>query len=44
MGHFGEVFGAATSEAYVPRMMDQEYAQEDDPGSFLGPGWEEEAL
>ena len=31
-------------EAYVPRMMDQEYTPEDDPGSFLGPGWEEEAL
>ena len=44
MGHFGEVFGAAASEAYVPRMMDQEYTPEDDPGSFLGPGWEEEAL
>ena len=44
MGHFGEVFGAAASEAYVPRMMDQEYTPEDDPGSFLGPGWDEEAL
>ena len=44
VGHFGEVFGAAASEAYVPRMMDQEYTPEDDPGSFLGPGWEEEAL
>ena len=44
MGHFGEVFGATASEAYVPRMMDQEYALEDDPGSFLEPGWEEEAL
>ena len=32
------------SEAYVPRMMDQEYALEDDPDSFLEPGWEEEAL
>ena len=44
MGHFGEVFGAAASEAYVPRMMDQEYALEDDPGSLLEPGREEEAL
>ena len=26
----------------MPRMMDQEYALEDDPGSFLGSGWEEE--
>ena len=38
VGHFGEVFEAAASEAYVPRMMDQEYTLEDDPGSFLGPG------
>ena len=42
MGHYGEVFGAATSEAYVPHMVDREYALEDDHGSFLGPGWEEE--
>ena len=32
------------TEAYVPRMMDQEYTLEDDHGSFLKPGWEEEAL
>ena len=44
VGHYGEVFGVAAPEAYVPRMMDQEYTSEDDPGSFLGPGWEEEAL
>ena len=44
MGHYGEVFGVTAPEAYVPRMMDQEYTPEDDPGSFLGPGWEEEAL
>ena len=44
MGHYGDVFEAAASEAYVPRMIDQEYALEDDPGSFLEPGWEEEAL
>ena len=43
-GHFGEVSGATASEACVPRMMDQEYTPEDDPGSFLEPGWEEEAL
>ena len=42
MGHYGEVFGAATSEAYVPHMVDREYALEEDHGSFLGPGWEEE--
>ena len=41
VGNFGEVFRAAASEAYVPRMMDQEYTPEDDPGSFLEPGWEE---
>ena len=34
----------AALEAYVPHMMDQEYTPEDYPGSFLGPGWEEEAL
>ena len=44
VGHYGEVFGVTAPEAYVPRMMDQEYTPEDDPGSFLGPGWEEEAL
>ena len=42
MGHYGEVFGAVTLEAYVPHMVDREYALEDDPGSFLGSGWEEE--
>ena len=42
MRHYGEVFEAVTSEAYVPRMVDREYALEDDPGSFLGSGWEEE--
>ena len=44
VGHFGELFGATASEAYMPRMMNQEYTPEDDPGSFLGSGWEEEAL
>ena len=44
VGHNGEVFEAAASEAYVPRMVDQEYALEDDRGSFLELGWEEEAL
>ena len=33
VGHYYEVFGAATSEAYVPHMVDQEYVLEDDPGS-----------
>ena len=37
-GHYGEVFEATASEAYVPRMVDQEYPMEDDPGSFLEPG------
>ena len=44
VGHYGEVFGVTAPEAYAPHMMDQEYTPEDDPGSFLGPGWEEEAL
>ena len=42
VGHYGEVFEAATSEAYVPRMVDREYALEDNPSAFLGSGWEEE--
>ena len=33
----------AAPEAYVPRMVDQGYNLEEDHGSFLGPGWEEEA-
>ena len=44
MGHYGEVFGVTAPEAYVPRMMDQEYAPEDNPGSFLGEDWEEGTL
>ena len=28
----------------MPRMMDQEYAPEDDPGSFIGEDWGEGAL
>ena len=34
--HYGEVFGVTAPEAYVPRMMDQEYTPEDDPGTLLG--------
>ena len=44
VGHYGEVFGVTAPEAYVPRMMYQEYTPEDDPDSFLGEGWEEEVL
>ena len=44
MGHLNEVSEATALEAYVPRMMDQEYTPKDDPGSFLGLDWEEEAL
>ena len=29
-------------EAYVSHMVDQGHAQEEDHGSFLGPGWGEE--
>ena len=36
--HYGEAFGAATPEAYVPHMVDQEYALEEDHRSFLGSG------
>ena len=42
MGHYGEAFGAAAPEAYVPHMMDQGHAQEEDHGQFLGPGWGDE--
>ena len=44
VGHYGEVFEAKASEAYVPCKVDREYALEDDPSSFLEQGWEEEAL
>ena len=43
-GHYGEVFGVTAPEAYVPRMTDQEYTPEDDPGSFVREDWEEGAL
>ena len=44
VGHHGEVFGVTATEAYVPRMTDQEYTPEDDPGSFVGEDWEEGTL
>ena len=44
VGHYGKVFGVIAPESYVPRMMNQEYTPGDDPGSFLEPGREEEAL
>ena len=44
MGHHGEVFGVTAPEAYVPRMMHQGYAPEDDPGLFIGEDWGEGAL
>ena len=44
VGHHGEVFGVTAPEAYVPRMMDQGYAPEDDPGAFIGEDWGEGAL
>ena len=28
----------------MPHMVDREYTSEDDPGSFLEPGWEEDML
>ena len=39
VGHYGEVFGVTAPEAYVPRMMDQGYAPEDDLGPFTGEDW-----
>lgn len=42
VGHYGEALGAMAPEAYVPHMVDQECALEEDHGSFLGPGWGEE--
>ena len=42
MGHYDEVFGVVAPEAYGPHMVDQGHAQEEDHGSFLGPGWGEE--
>ena len=44
VGNHGKVFAATAPEAYVPRMMDQGYAPEDDPGSFIGEDWGEGAL
>ena len=44
VGHHGEVFGVTAPKAYMPCMMDQEYAPEDDPSSFLGEDWEEGTL
>ena len=44
VGHHGEVFGVTALEAYVPRMMDQGYAPEDNPGSFIREEWGEGAL
>ena len=44
VGHYGEVFGVTAPEAYVPRMADQEYTPEEDPGSFVGEDWEEGTL
>ena len=44
VGHHGEVFRVTAPEAYVPRMMDQGYAPEDDLGPFTGEDWGEGAL
>ena len=41
-GCYGKAHGAVAPEAYVPRMVDQGCALEEDHGSFLGPGWGEE--
>ena len=44
VGHHSEVFGVTAPEAYVPHMMDQGYAPEDDLGSFIGEDWGQGAL
>ena len=44
VGYHGEVFGVTAPEAYVPRMMDQGYAPEDDLGPFTREDWGEGAL
>ena len=42
MEPYGAAFGMTALEEYVPHMMDQGHAQEEDHGSFLGPSWGEE--
>ena len=37
-------FGVAAPEEYVPRMMDQGHAHEDERGSLLSPSWGDETL
>ena len=43
MGNYGEAFGAAAPEAYVPHMMDQGHPHEGEQGSLLNPSWGDEA-
>ena len=44
VGHHGEVFRVTAPEARVPRMMDQGYKPEDNPGTFIGEDWGEGVL
>ena len=42
-GRYDKAHEVVDPEAYVPLMVDQGCALEEDHGSFLGPGWGEEA-
>ena len=42
-GCYGAAFGMAAPEEYVPHMMDQGRAHEDEQGSLLGRSWGDEA-
>ena len=42
-GRYSEVHEVVAPEAYIPRMVDQGRELEEGHGSFLGPGWDEEA-
>ena len=38
-GHLGNGSGGATTDAYVPRLVNLEYLPGEDPDLFLKPGW-----
>ena len=40
---YGAAFGVATTEEYVPHMMDQGHPREGKQGSLLSPSWGDEA-
>ena len=43
MEPYGAAFGMTAPEEYVPHMMDQGHAHEDEQRSLLGPSWGDEA-